>query len=86
MMDTLDTSLVESGLDALALLGQANKQLVHRRREALKPVIQNDFAHLCSQSLPYTSWLFGDDVSKNVKDIKDMERFEENGEEWWKLF
>ena len=69
-----DTSLVESGLDVLALLGQANKQLVQRRREALKPVIQSDFGHLCSTSVPYTNMLFGDDVSKNVKDIQDMER------------
>ena len=65
-----DTSLVESGLDVLALLGQANKQLVQRGREALKPVIQSEIG----TSVPYTDMLFGDDVSKNGKDIQDMER------------
>ena len=68
------SSLVEQGLDALAMLGQMNKLLVFRRREALKPVIQRDFLHLCSQTVPYTNLLFGDDVTKNVKEIQDMER------------
>ena len=74
MVSLNDHKLVESALDALALLGHANKQLVHSRRSALKPVIQSEFGHLCSPTVPYTNLLFGDDVSKNVKDIKDMEK------------
>ena len=69
-----DPDHVASALDALALLGNANKQLVNCRRNSLKPAIQAEFGHLCSSTVPYTNWLFGDDVSKNVKDIKDMEK------------
>ena len=62
-----ESSLLEQGLEDLAMLGQMNKLLVYKRREALKPVIQRDFMHLCSQSVLYTNLLFGDDVTKNVK-------------------
>lgn len=30
--------------------------------------------HLCAQSVPYTSYLFGDDVSKAAKDIEDTRK------------
>jgi hypothetical protein len=68
------SDVIEKGMDALALFGQANKQLVMRRRDALKPDIQTDYGHLCSSTVPFSNFLFGDDMSKNVKDIRDMER------------
>ena len=34
----------------------------------------SEYLHLCSPSVPYTSQLFGDDVSKAAKDIEDCSK------------
>ncbi|ESP01985.1 hypothetical protein LOTGIDRAFT_157121 [Lottia gigantea] len=65
---------LEKALEALALLGHTNKQLCFIRRENMKPDIKGEYSHLCSQTLKYTDHLFGDDVSKTVKDISDCSR------------
>lgn len=33
-----------------------------------------EYLHICSQSLPFTSWHFGDDISKTAKDIEDCSK------------
>lgn len=40
----------------------------------MKPDLDANYVHLCSQSMPYTSYLFGDDVSKAAKDIEDTRK------------
>ncbi|ESO91460.1 hypothetical protein LOTGIDRAFT_153904 [Lottia gigantea] len=65
---------LEKALEALALLGHANKQLCFLRRENMKPNMKGEYSHLCSQTLKYTDHLFGDEVSKTVKDISDCSR------------
>ena len=57
--------------DSLCCLGAANWELVQRRREALKPQISKDYAHLCAQKVNFTDSLFGDAVTKQIKDITD---------------
>ena len=55
--------------DSLCCLGPANWELVQRRREALKPLISKDHAHLCVQKVQFTDSRFGDGVTKQIKDI-----------------
>ncbi|PIK45243.1 hypothetical protein BSL78_17887 [Apostichopus japonicus] len=55
--------------DTLALLAQGNLQLNLARRELIKADLSRDFATLCSQNVPVTKFLFGDDISKELKDI-----------------
>ena len=57
--------------DSLCCLGVANREFVQRRWEALKPQISKDYAHLCAQKVKFTDSLFGDDVTKQIKDITD---------------
>lgn len=57
--------------DSLVCLGAANWELVQRRREALKPQISRHYSHLCAQKTPYTDMLFGDNITKQIKDITD---------------
>ena len=57
--------------DSLCCLGVANRELVQRRWEALKPQISIDYAHLCAQKVKFTDSLVGDDVTKQIKDIID---------------
>ena len=44
--------------DSLCCLGAANWELVQRCREALKPQISKDYAHLCAQKVNFTDSLF----------------------------
>ena len=69
-------NILETDLDALALFGHTNRQLINRRREILRPEIQHDYGHLYSSSVPFTDKLFGDNVSQNVKEIQDIKRVE----------
>ena len=65
---------IEGINDSLALLGHANKQVNMIRRDLLKPEMRNEYAHLCTHSLPYTNQLFGDDVSKTAKEIEECSK------------
>ena len=71
---TLNDEAVAKGVDALACFGHANTNLNYRRRELLRPHIHADFRHLCSSTVPFTTQLFGDDISKTVKEIQEINR------------
>ena len=60
--------------DVLALLGHAIRKINVTRRELMKPEMSLEYVHLCAQSVDYTSYLFGDDVSKKAKDIEDCSK------------
>lgn len=55
-------------------MGHANRQLNLARREFMKPDVNSNYGHLCAQSVPYTSLLFGDDVSKAAKDVEETRK------------
>ena len=55
--------------DAINFLGHAGFQTSLKRRELLKPELSKNFQSLCSATVPITSLLFGDDLSKFVDDI-----------------
>ena len=61
-------------MEAMAFLGHANANLNFRRREILKPHIATSFKHLCSSTVPFTADLFGDDISKTVKEIQEVNK------------
>ena len=62
------------GLDALSLLTHVNYELNMQRRQLMKPDIGKDYASLCSQQIPSTYYLFGDDLKKQLKDIGDVNK------------
>ena len=41
-------------------------------RKTIKPELHQDYQTLCSLSNPVAKWLFGDDLSKKVKDMTDV--------------
>ena len=41
-------------------------------RKTVKPELHQDYRTLCSLSNPVTEWLFGDDLSKKVKDMTEV--------------
>ncbi|CAB4011286.1 Hypothetical predicted protein [Paramuricea clavata] len=66
--------IVESMTDAIALCAHANSELNIHRKELIKPDLHKDYKHLCSASLPSSSQLFGDDLSKQVKDLTEVNK------------
>ena len=45
-----------------------------RRRDLIKPELNQGFKQLCSTNVPVTEELFGDDLHKQVKDISESHR------------
>ena len=66
--------LAQEAIDSLSLLAHANTELNNRRKELIKPDLHTDYKHLCSASTTVTAELFGDDLSKQVKDISEENR------------
>ena len=59
---------------ALALLGHANHKNNLARRFVLKKEINQKYSHLCSDKLPMSRLLFGDDVSQSTRQIEESEK------------
>ena len=66
--------LAQEAIDSLSLFTHANAELNTRRKELIKPGLHSDYKHLCSASIPVTAELFGDYLSKQVKDISEVNR------------
>ena len=60
--------------DALALLCNANYELNCLRKELIKPDMAATYSHLCKPNTPVTKFLFGDDLGKRMKDMKEEQR------------
>ena len=44
------------------------------RREQIRSALEPEFAALCSEEIPYVKWLFGEDLPKRIRDIKDTSK------------
>ena len=53
--------------DAITLMGQVQFHLSVRRRYMIRPTLKKKYHSLCNISMPITSNLFGDEVSKDIK-------------------
>ena len=66
--------LVGLHTDAIALLGHTQYDLSMARRDAIKPSLRKEYAGLCSQNIPVTSLLFGDELQRQLNNIKASNR------------
>ena len=66
--------LIDSCNNVLALLGHTNRQINLARKDFLKPELKYKYAHMCNHSVPFTSELFRDDVSKQAREIEDINK------------
>ena len=53
--------------DSITLLGQAQFNLSLRRRYMIRPSLKKKYANLCNINTPISTFLFGDDVHKEIK-------------------
>ena len=55
--------------DVITLIGQVQYNLSLRRRYMIKPHLKKKYQNLCHISMPVSSKLFGDDITKDVKKL-----------------
>ena len=60
--------------DSLACLIAVNNELNMLRRELIGPELNQRYAHLCRSSVKVTSFLFGDDLGKQIKDLTENQK------------
>ena len=58
----------------MSLLTHASYEINMQRRLLLRPDIGKEYSALCSSQLPFTDFLFGDDLQKHLKDIGDQNK------------
>ncbi|CAB4006472.1 Hypothetical predicted protein [Paramuricea clavata] len=63
-------ALVRMNTDAVALVSHASHELGQRRREIIRPHLHRDYIELCSQEVPVTSLLFGDDLQTELTRVR----------------
>lgn len=66
--------IVDECNDSLTLLGHANRKMNMTRRDLIKPELWYKYLQLCAQYVPYTAWLFVNDISKTAKEIEDCSK------------
>lgn len=69
----LPAKIIKCLVDATALLGRGSYDVSLIRRQKLRPCLKEKYTGLCNESVPVTEELFGDDVSKAAKDIRQTE-------------
>ena len=61
-------------LDVIALLGHANCELIQRRRDLIRPDLNNQYQQICAEHVGFTDLLFGNDLPKQIQDISATNR------------
>ena len=68
-------SVVDCGVDAIAMLASCNAALNALRRDFLRPNLNRKYQQLCDKAPPTTSqWLLGDDLQDKVKSTQQTEK------------
>jgi len=61
-------------MDCIALLGHANWKLNMKQREIIKPDLNPPYTRLCKEEIKPTTKLFGDDLSKHLKEMSKVKQ------------
>ena len=68
------SEFLQLSLDSLALMGHSINEVNIKRRELIKPDLNDQFKQLCGSHSPVTKLLFGDDLPKSVKEISETNK------------
>ena len=61
-------------MDGIVLLGNANWNLIMKSRELIKSDLNPPYTRLCKDDIKPTTKLFGDDLSKHLKEMSEAKR------------
>ena len=62
--------LIRMHTDVLGLLGHISFEISQRRRDAIRPNLNKEYATLCSSHVPITKTLFGDELQTQLNHIR----------------
>lgn len=62
--------IVRHSMDGAMALGVAQQELSMKRRLDIKPHLNSDYSGICSNRIPVSEFLFGDDLSESLKTSK----------------
>ena len=66
--------VLDQVMDSIALVANANYKLNMKRRELIKPDLNPPFTRLCKEDIKPSSKLFGDELSKHLKDMAEAKK------------
>eukprot|EP00794_Sanderia_malayensis_P020798 gene20798-22838_t len=62
--------LIAKFIDLVALIGHVNKEISYKRRDMLRPNLNNDFKQACAREIKPGKFLFGDDLPQVVQQLR----------------
>ena len=66
--------LTEDQMNGLTCLATASYEMNMLRRDLIKPGLHEKFSQLCKPTVPVTENLFGNDLTKHIKDIDEVHK------------
>ena len=66
--------LVKMSLDAVTFLGLAHSKLNNLRKSAIQLSLDPDIRDVCSAKHEVTTYLFGDDLAKSIKEARELNK------------
>ena len=63
-------TLIPRLTDSVALIGHVHKELSFKRRDAIRPHLNQEFKQACSRTLKPGKFLFGEDLPKTLQELK----------------
>ena len=60
--------------DAVALLAHASHELSLFRRSSIRPSLEQGYSGLCSDKVPVTKFLFGDNLVDSMKEVQETSK------------
>ena len=66
--------VLDQVMDSIALVANVNNKLNMKRRELIKPDLNPPFTRLCKNDIKPSTKLFGDELSKHLKDMAEAKK------------
>ena len=63
-------TLIPRLTDSVSLIGHVHKELSFKRRDAIRPYLNQEFKQACSRTLKPGKFLFGEDLPKTLQELK----------------
>lgn len=70
--DRIGQELLRMTMDIASMLSQANQESNMKRKQEIKPNLSKDIQSVCSAKIVTTEYLFGDNVSEQIKACKSV--------------